>query len=291
MALKFNGAAMCFATRWYDTATGEVKEKAYTEPYTTEIEFSRAILKTKKRNLKIHPDHVPSNDGFWINGYQADKDQRITFTTGVKDKLVISKNAVDFMFCTTNQSYASCYRLQNGTESSLKRMHKCPGIYIVYTTQEDGEYEWHGVNYKHPKMSGRAFLYESEDKRHYTCGRPYGKVGLELRDVIRRWLPNGLEIGWELSNEQRQLVDFERDNFGQDETTMKMVSTHDRWDYIWDTGELYYQDGLNLKLSGIEIFAKQREAMNKKMAELKAKALKTKQEQEKRREHAEIVAF
>ena len=244
MALKFNGTSTDFALRWYNTATGEVTSKAYDHDFLTEATFSRGILKTKPRQLTIHPDHVADKDGFWLNGYQADKDKRITFTTGVKDKLVISKNETDFIFCSTNQSFVSCYRLMNGTEEDLRRMARCEGIYIVYTTQENGEYNWCGKVYTHPKMSGRAFLFESSDKRNHTCGRPYGKVGFEIRDVLRRWLPNGLSVGWKLSDEQKELVCFEQDNFSREGITI-----HDRWDKVFNTNELY-SDGIPLFIDG-----------------------------------------
>lgn len=239
MALKFSGTSMEFALRWYNTETGEAISKPYNSPYDTEIDFSRNVLKTKPIKLSLHPEHKPDKDGFWINGCQADKNKRITFATGTKNKLVISKNEVDFMFCTTNQPYASCYRLQNGTETALKKMQKCEGIYIVYLTQQDAEYTWHGTTYTHPKMSGRAFLYESIDKRHYLCGRPYGKLGFEIRDALRKWFPNGLEIGWDLTDEQSDNARFERDNFND----IDGKTIHDRWDEVFNTDELY-TDGI-----------------------------------------------
>lgn len=285
MALKFNGTTMGFGLRWYNTANGNVTEETYKYPYLTEVEFSRNVLKTKQRNLVIHPDHVPDKDGFWLNGYQADKDGRITFSTGVKDRFVISKNEIDFMFCTTDQSFASCYRLQNGTESSLKHMQKCPGIYIAYTTQENAKYIWNAKEYEHPKMSGRAFLYESNDKRHYTCGRPYGKTGFEIRDVLRRWLPNGLEIGWKLNEKQLALADFERDNF---DGGYGGIIIHDRWDKTFDTDELYYKDGLKLKFNDGELYQKERMNMHTKLIMLQEKITK---EKLRNMRDAELVAF
>lgn len=251
MALKFSGTSTDFALRWYDTASGKISLKRYSDEYATETEFSRNVLKTKKLKLTIHPDHKPDPNGFWINGYQADENKRITFATGTKDKFVISKNEVDFLFCTSDQPFSSCYRLENGTSSSLKKMCACEGIYITYTTQQDSTYTFDGTEYTHPKMSGRAFLYESEDKRHYLCGRPYGKQGFELRDALRRWLPNGLERYWELSDKQMELAYFEKDNFN--EVSRKAI--HDCWDNVFNTGELYDSDGIEFVISGENVLA------------------------------------
>lgn len=263
MALKFNGTSTDFGMRWYNTETGEPISKPYEDKYITEIEFSRGVLKTKPRHLVIHPDHKPDECGFWFNGYQADANNRITFATGVKDKFVISKNEIDFMFSATNQSFWSCYRLQNGTRNDLIAMAKCPGIYVVYTTQEDATYKHGGKEYTHPKMSGRAFLYESEDGKHHTCGRPYGKVGFEIRDLLSRWLPNGLSIGWKLSDEQNKLSYFEKDNFDDG------ITIHDRWDCVFNTDELYYRDGLPLKLDGVLVNAKEKKKSKEMLEALK----------------------
>lgn len=263
MTLKFSGTSMEFALRWYNTETGEAIQKPYSSPYDTEIDFSRNVLKTKPIKLSLHPEHVPDKHGFWINGCQADKNKRITFATGTKNKLVISKNEVDFMFCTTNQPYASCYRLQNNTENALEKMQKCEGIYIVYLTQQDAEYIWKDTTYTHPKMSGRAFLYESVDKRHYLCGRPYGKLGFEIRDALRKWFPNGLEIGWELSEEQLDNARFERDNFEMDGKAI-----HDRWDEVFNTGDLYYTDGIPFVINGKCEFEERIDKVNDKKRRL-----------------------
>lgn len=286
MALKFSGTSTDFALRWYNTATGELKAVPYADEHYTEIDFSRNVLKTKQMTLRIHPDHIPDKDGFWINGYQADKNKRITFATGGKEKLVISKNEVDFMFCTTNQPYGSCYKLQNGTELDLKKMCHCKGVYIVYTTQQDAQYVWGATEYTHPKMSGRAFLYESICKRHYLCGRPYGKQGFEIRDALRRWFPNGLEIGWELNDEQVNLEYFEKDNF-QDGKAI-----HDYWDYVFNTGEIYYTEGIPFVIGDVDITKDSRNSLLYHMEKLKKRVQNNKKEQQKEQLNDEhIVEF
>lgn len=286
MALKFNGTSTENATRWYNTATGEIIEKKYDEPYFTEIEFSRAILKTKKRNLVIHPDHKPDKNGFWFNGYQADENQRITFSTGVKDKLVISKNEVDFMFCSTDQSFSSCYRLERGVEGELKEMSKAEDIYIVYTTQEDGEYTYKMKKYIHPKMSGRAFLYASKDHKCFTCGRPYGKTGFEIRDVMRRWLPSGLSIEWELNDDQQILSRFQQDNFNG----CGGKTIHDRWDKVFDTLELY-TDGLPLIVDGNEIDGLNRTVARHRLLKKKMDYEHRHKTKDEKNENGEIYRF
>lgn len=280
MALKFSGTSMEFALRWYNTETGEAIARPYDSPYATEIEFSRNVLKTKPVKLSLHPEHKPDSNGFWINGYQADSENRITFATGTKNKLVISKNEVDFMFCTTNQPYASCYRLQNGTHSNLKKMQKTEGIYIVYLTQQDAKYDWLGIEYTHPKMSGRAFLYESIDKRHYLCGRPYGKLGFEIRDALRRWLPNGLEFGWELTEDQMENARFERDNFEMDGKAI-----HDRWDEVFNTNELYHTDGIPFIINGECNIDKQMREVNRRKERLLLNAEANKGRKDEREVH------
>jgi hypothetical protein len=85
-------------------------------------------------------------------------------------------------------------------------------------------------------MSGRCFLYESLRDNKYTIGRPYGKNGFELRDALRRWLPNGSDIGFELSKEQQDLAYFQQDNFRSRNTI------HDNWDQVWKDGGNLYKD-------------------------------------------------
>ena len=67
----------------------------------------------------------------FINGICSDDNLRITFATGARDKLVISKNLVDFLFCSTNQSFTSCFKLQNDTMNKLKKFCETDGYYIT----------------------------------------------------------------------------------------------------------------------------------------------------------------
>ena len=243
VTLRYNGVdAGDGGIRWYNPETGKVIHKTLDEygltHECTEIEFSRKIIKTTPRDMILHPEHKPSPNtpgAFWINGICSDKDLRITFATGARDKLVISKNEVDFLFCSTDQSFTSCFRLPNGTENTLRKFQKTRGYYITYLTQDDAEFDWGGVKYTHPKMQGRAFMFESQNRQHYTVGRPYGKSGYELRDALRRWLPNGLEIGWELNDEQKKLDGKQYDNFNND----KNVTCHDYFDKTFNSKKLY----------------------------------------------------
>lgn len=240
MGLKYNGVdGGDGGVRWYDTDKGVIIHKRLSDygmtHDVTELEFSRRIVKTKPRDMKIHPDHVEAPDAegaFYINGVCSDANLRITFATGMRDKIVISKNVVDFLFCSTNQSFTSCFRLGNG-DRKLRNFAKCPGYYISYITDSEAEYEYCGHKYVHPKMQARAFLYESEDNRHYTIGRPYGKNAYELRDALRRWLPCGTEIGWELSDAFKGLCGEQYDNFDRDKTI------HDAYDKTFNHKPLY----------------------------------------------------
>lgn len=251
MALKFNGVdGGDGGVRWYNPETGKVIRKTLEDYELThecsEIEFSRKVIKTQKRKMSLHPDHVPSpktKNAFYINGICSDKDLRITFVTGCRDKLVISKNLVDFLFCSTNQSFTSCFRLENDTYNRLSQFCNTDGYYITYLTQEDAEYDWRGIKYKHPKMQGRAWLFESKDHLHFTVGRPYGKSGYELRDALRRWLPNGTEIGWELNESQKNLHGSQYDNFDN----CRHVSCHDVYDKTFNRKPLY--DDFDMKIT------------------------------------------
>lgn len=242
MALKFNGVYQD-VLRWYNSESGEIVAKPYEGVTKKEILFSRTVLKTKSMTLTIHPDHTPDKNGFWICGYQADKDGRITFQTGNKNRIVISKNETDFLFCSTNQPFRSCFSLQSGGPTQLKVLQRTPGIYITYVTQENADFEYRGHTYTHPKMSGRAFLYVSQDGRKFTVGRPYGKNGFELRDALRRFFPNGLHIGWELSEEQKAVTNIEYDNFNDTHTI------HDKYDNTFNDGSLYKAGGI-IKIIG-----------------------------------------
>lgn len=241
MALKYNGVdGGEGGVRWYDTATGNIVHKGLDEYgldfNCTELQFSRQVIKTKPRHMIPHPAHVPApgkKGAFWINGICSDENLRITFATGTKDTIVISKNLVDFLFCSTNQPFTSCYKLQNGTQNMLTRYNECPGFYIAYITQEFAEYEYHGKTYTHPKMQARAWLFQSEDGQHFTVGRPYGKTGYELREALRQWLPNGTERGWNLSEAQKELEHKQYDNFYDGKTR------HDKYDRTFNAEPLY----------------------------------------------------
>ena len=242
MALKFNGVdGGDGGVRWYNPATGDVVHKelsAYELDHScSELEFSRKVVKTKPRDMIPHPDHVPdpdNKDAFWINGFCSDKDLRITFATGMKDKIVISKNLVDFLFCSTNQPFTSCYRLDNGTEKKLEMYNKTPGYFIAYITQEDATYTFEDTEYTHPKMQARCWLFRSEDGQHYIVGRPYGKTGYELRETLRQWLPNGTEIGWSLGDKQKGIIGYQYDNFDGEG-----VAIHDKYDKTFNKDCLY----------------------------------------------------
>lgn len=241
MALKYNGVdAGDGGVRWYNPETGNVIHKELCDygldHSVSEIEFSRQVIKSKKRVMELHPDHISSPEtkgAFYINGICSDKDLKITFSTGIRDRLVISKNLVDFMFCSTDQSFTSCFKLENETYSKLKRFNETEGFFITYIYQETGKYIYQGKEYEHPKMMGRAWLFRSGDAEHYTVGRPYGKSGYELRDALRRWLPNGTEIGWRLNSSQIDIQREEYDNFYHGKTI------HDKYDATFNASKLY----------------------------------------------------
>ena len=244
MALKYNGVdAGDGGVRWYNPETGNVIRKELSDydldHSIGEIEFSRMIIKSRKRKMELHPDHKesPATKGsFYINGICSDENLRITFTTGLKDKIVISNNEVDFLFCSTDQSFTSCFKLDNGNFDKLRRFNKADGIFISYITQEDCEYEYNGVKYKHPKMMGRAWVIRSENCEHFTVGRPYGKSGYELRDALRRWLPNGTEIGFKIPDTLMEIQREEYDNIYRGQTI------HDKYDATFNKKKLYEDD-------------------------------------------------
>lgn len=250
MAIKFNGVdGGDGGVRWYDANKGEIIHKnleEYGETHEcTELEFSRKHVGTHPRNMYIHPDHIesPGTEGaFWINGHCSDKDLRITFATGERDKIVISKNYVDFMFCSTDQSFTSCFNLSHG-DGQLKLFNRCPGYYITYITDGESDYEYCGKMYTHPKMQARAWLFESSNGQHYTVGRPYGKSGYELRDTLRRWLPNGTEVGWKLSEEQLETCNgHQYDNWDVEKTV------HDRYDATFNSKPLYDDQSIKIEI-------------------------------------------
>lgn len=241
MALKYNGVdAGDGGVRWYNPETGNIIHKELSDyeldHNVGEIEFSRMIIKSRKRVMTLHPDHKESPEtkgAFWVNGICSDKDLRITFATGMKDRIVISKNLIDFLFCSTDQSFTSCFRLDNDTYDKLEMFNGVEGFFISYITQENVDYEYRDTVYNHPKMMGRAWLFRSNDGQHYTVGRPYGKSGYELRDALRRWLPNGTEIGWKLNDQQKNIQRHEYDNFFCGKTI------HDKYDKTFNSKKLY----------------------------------------------------
>ena len=249
MALKYNGVdAADGGVRWYNPESGNIIHRTLDhyelDHSVSELEFSRKVIKTKPRGMTLHPDHIASPEtkgAFYINGICSDKDLRISFATGMRDKIVISKNLVDFLFCSTNQSFTSCFRLQNG-DAHLREFQRTEGYYICYITDGEGEYEFDGVKYIHPKMQARAWLFESECCSHYCVGRPYGKNGYELREALRKWLPNGLEIGWDLTQGFKNLNGKQYDNFRNG----KIV--HDVYDRTFNHDGLYNDQPIKIRL-------------------------------------------
>ena len=238
---KFNGVYLDYL-RWYDSESGEVVRTKYSGEYKTEIEFSRKKLKTTKLEIKPVQPEVADNDSFYINGV-ASKGGRITIDTGKKAKLYISKRLVDFLYCSTNQPYRSCYRLGICDTNNLVKMHADPHIYIAYLSQEEMdnnvEYALRHTTYedKPAKMQGRAFVYT--DGKKFLVGRPYGKYGFEVRDALRRFFPNGLEEFYlDKASLEDGLIAFETDNFdAYDERRVKVC--HDRLDNCFDKSVLY----------------------------------------------------
>ena len=110
-----------------------------------------------------------------------------------------------------------------------------PGIYIAYIETQKREYEYKGVTYNHAVMSGRAFVYMRQDGLSALVGRPYGQNGFEVRDIVRRLLPNGLSERLSMRDEwmQRRLEGFQKDNF------YNGIVVHDLLDQCFDKGHLY----------------------------------------------------
>lgn len=236
---KFNGVFETYF-RWYDTETGEITRTRNTGDYAKEIDFSRKRLKTRELALMPVIPEVVEKDAFYINGVPS-SDGRIAIKTGGKPTLYISKRLIDFLYCSTNQPFRSCYKLDNIVEDGLKKMWESPYIYIAYLSQEEMPNE-HPVGQQYcskdamvPKMQGRAFVYT--DGVHFLVGRPYGKYGFEVRDALRRFFPNGLEE-FTLDGFDNKIVSFERDNIYQ-KANGKIAFCHDTLDFCFDKGSLY----------------------------------------------------
>lgn len=247
---KFNGVYECYH-RWYDTETGDITRVKYNGAYASEIDFSRNVLKTKKLDLVPEIPSEVDKDAFYINGIPS-KDGRISFKTGGKLRLFISKRLVDFLYCSTNQPFRSCYRLDFAgyTPECLKEMRDNKYVYIAYLSQEEMPNEnqiaklWCNDDTA-PKMQGRAFLYTNGNK--FLVGRPYGKQGFELRDALRRFFPNGLEeFDMPHDSFSNRLISFQNDNLY--ETGCDIVKiVHDRLDKCFDKTRLYTKGKINWK--------------------------------------------
>lgn len=238
---KFNGVYEGFL-RWYNSETGEVVRTKYNGEYKTEIDFSRGRLNTKMLDIVPVVPEVVEKDAFYINGIPS-SGGRIALKTGGKPTLYISKRLIDFLYCSTNQPYRSCYALDRGIEDNLKKMCESPYIYIAYLSQEEmPNTEWRAKKYcpseqMVPKMQGRAFVYT--DGTHFLVGRPYGKYGFEVRDALRRFFPNGLEE-FNIDYFNQSIVNFERDNIDIDcfrAGGVKIV--HDLLDKCFNKSSLY----------------------------------------------------
>ncbi len=237
---KFNGVYECFL-RWYDSETGEIVRTRYNHDYDTEIEFSRGRLKTKPLDIvPVFPEVIEKN-AFYINGVPS-SGGRISLKTGGKPTLYISKRLVDFLYCSTNQPYRSCYSLDRGVQTDLKRMWESPYIYIAYLSQEEMPNETLAGksmcpdDKTVPKMQGRAFVYT--DGSHFLVGRPYGKYGFEVRDALRRFFPNGLEE-FQVDIFNQKIVDFERDNINPTYGSTSVNFVHDLLDGCFNKKALY----------------------------------------------------
>ena len=241
---KFNGVYENYL-RWYDSDTGEIVRTKYNHDYDTEIEFSRGRLNTKKLDIVPVIPEVIEKDAFYINGIPS-SGGRIALKTGGKPTLYISKRLVDFLYCSTNQPYRSCYALDKGVEVNLKEMCESPYIFIAYLSQEEmPNNNWRALKFTKadqmvPKMQGRAFVYT--DGTHFLVGRPYGKYGFEVRDALRRFFPNGLEE-FDVAAFNQRISNFERDNIQQDyDGSGKTYFVHDLLDKCFNKKALYQKD-------------------------------------------------
>lgn len=236
---KFNGVYEVWL-RWYDTDTGEIVRTRYNGDYASEIEFSRKRLKTRALGITPVIPEIIEDGAFYINGVPS-SGNRIAIKTGGKPTLYISKRLVDFLYCSTNQPYRSCYSLDRDVSDYLKKMWESPYIYIAYLSQEEmpnghicGKRLCPGDETV-PKMQGRAFVYT--DGTHFLVGRPYGKYGFEVRDALRRFFPNGLEE-FKVGAFNPEIVSFERDNIEPfPDGSVKFC--HDTLDQCFDKKVLY----------------------------------------------------
>ena len=237
---KFNGVYESFL-RWYDSETGDIIRTKYSGDYASEIEFSRKRLKTRKLGITPVIPEVVEEGAFYINGIPS-AGGRIAIKTGGKPTLYISKRLEDFLYCSTNQPYRSCYGLDRDVHKSLMQMWKSPYIYIAYLSQEEMPNSHHyGKELcpkveMVPKMQGRAFVYT--DGEHFLVGRPYGKYGFEVRDALRRFFPNGLEE-FKVPCFDDKIVLFERDNIVAEFGVPDVKICHDTLDFCFDKGALY----------------------------------------------------
>lgn len=236
---KFNGVYENYL-RWYDSETGNIIKTKYTGDYATELEFSRKRLKTRELSITPVIPEVVEDGAFYINGIPS-AGGRIAIKTGGKPMLYISKRLIDFLYCSTNQPYRSCYSLSNGVDPKLEEMWKSPYIYIAYLSSEEMPNDhWAAQKYNLkeqtvPKMQGRAFVYT--DGEHFLVGRPYGKYGFEIRDALARFFPNGLEE-FRLAGFNENIIAFEQDNIMQC-LDGSVLFCHDRLDKCFDKTALY----------------------------------------------------
>lgn len=238
---KFNGVYEHYL-RWYDTESGAIVKTLYKGDFCSEIEFSRARLKTRQLGISPVIPEVVEEGAFYINGIPS-SGGRIAIKTGGKPTLYISKRLVDFLYCSTNQPYRSCYRLGNAqVTEGLREMQKSPYIYIAYLSQEEMPNDnYDGVRLcpddkTVPKMQGRAFVYT--DGEHFLVGRPYGKYGFEIRDALKRFFPNGLEE-FDVRAFNQKIIDFEKDNINSNFLDGGVRICHDMLDMCFRKRDLY----------------------------------------------------
>jgi hypothetical protein len=204
-----------------------------------EKEFSKVILCIPMaKKIKLAQSHIADKIRTKLFGIQFDKDNRITFETDTKLKIVISKNPIDFLFATTGQPYDSCYTfgtIEDLLVSSDKKQLSKHNIYICFATlgekridipsEIDGSQTKYAEPMEHFIYQGRAWLYTNEMGDRCYVGRPYGNYGYFLRDAIGRISPSGLTTGFTFSQE---LYDNVSDH----------VIVKDKYEYIWDNKDI-----------------------------------------------------
>jgi hypothetical protein len=114
-------------------------------------------------------------------------------------KLVISFNPVDYVLCTENCDYSSCFSLDGENANAPISFALSPFVGIAYIVRHSE------TNYARAFKYGRAWIYWNEDSTGFVIGRPYQFVQSMVEAAAKELISR---LGWTATKTAINYGDF-----------------------------------------------------------------------------------